>query len=117
MRTLRLLPILLVFSCADADTLPTIEGAWRQTAPASPGWLYTFDNGIVTQRAEKFGATLSALQFTYAQRADTLYIGGDELNPPRTWIIRLLGENDLKVLQRPDDPGQRYWEVLYFERL
>lgn len=104
-------------ACRDVDALPAIEGDWRQTAPASPGWTYTFDNSIVTQRVKDFGATLSTLQFTYAQRGDTLYIGGDENNPPRLWLIHLLGDIDMKAYQRPADPAQREWDVLYFERL
>ena len=106
-----------LLSCRDVEHLQIIDGDWRQTAPASPGWTFHFDNGILTQRVDKFGGTITALQFTYAQRGDTLYIGGDEHNGPRLWIVNLLGERDMKARQRPDDPGQREWDVLYFERL
>lgn len=109
----------LCHGCRDQDPPPPgIEGAWKQTAPESPGWVYYFDNGIVTQQAKGFGASLSFLQFTYAERGDTLYIGGDMVNPPRTWVLYFLGDNDLKVREQPaDTSGREAWPVLYFERL
>jgi hypothetical protein len=102
--------------CGDKDLHPGIEGAWRQTAPASPGWLYDFRDGIVTQTVKDFGATLSQLTFTYAERGDTLYIGGDGVNAPRVWVKTMLGDADMKVREMPADTG-RVWDVLYFERM
>lgn len=102
-------------SCADQDPPPpSIEGHWHQVT--SPWWEFTFENGIMTQEAKGFGATLSDLQFTYALRDDTLHIGGDLNNPPRRWLYKLLGPDDLKVTEIPADTALRVWPVFYFER-
>lgn len=105
--------------CKDQEPLPPgIEGVWKQTAPESPGWIFTFDSGIVTQRVEKFGGALSHLVFTYAERGDTLYIGGDAANAPRTWVVTMLGVADMKVREAPaDTTGREEWMVMYFERI
>lgn len=102
-------------SCADQDAPPPgIEGRWHQVT--SPWWEFTFDNGIVTQEAKGFGASLSTLQFPYTERGDTLYIGGDLSNPPRRWLFKHLGPDDLKVREIPADTALRVWPVYYFER-
>lgn len=99
--------------CRDQYALPPgLEGQWRQTT--SPYWDIDFDNGILTQKAKFTGQTLTVLQFTYAERGDTLFIGGDQNNPPRTWLLRLIGDNDLKVVEV--EPEQQVWPVYYFER-
>lgn len=111
-----LLPLLLLLiSCKDLDPPPPgIEGQWRQVT--SPYWLLDFDNGILTQKAKFSGSALTVLQFTYAERGDTIYIGGDFNNAPRTWLVRLLGDNDLKAVEIPADTSVRVWPVFYFER-
>jgi hypothetical protein len=99
--------------CRDQYPLPPgIEGQWRQTT--SPYWLLDFDNGLLTQKAKFAGQPLTVLQFTYAERLDTLYIGGDLSNAPRTWLVRLIGDNDLKAVEL--QPEQPVWPVYYFER-
>ena len=107
---------LLVFKCKDKDPLPSIEGEWVQTAPASPGWVFVFKDGLVTQRAKGFGATLSTLTFPYSEFENLVYIGGDANNLPRTWVVTMLGDMDMKARQMPVD-SSRVWEVLYFERV
>ena len=104
-----------VSRCSDQEPLPPgIEGQWRQTT--SPYWLLDFDNNILVQKA-KFGVTtLAMLEFFYAERGDTLYISGDPHNAPRTWLIRLLGDNDLKAVEIPADTSDHVWPVYYFER-
>jgi len=106
----------LLSRCKDLDPPPPgIEGQWRQVT--SPYWMLDFDNGILTQKAKFSGQPLTVLQFTYAERGDTLYIGGDLHNPPRTWLTRLLSDNDLKATEIPADTSIRAWTVLYFERI
>lgn len=108
----------LAFSaCRDqAPPDPTIEGRWRQLIPAHPPWEWNFDNGILTQSVQDFGATLTTLQFTYAVRADTIYIGGDGQNDPRRLVIRFLGDGALEARQLPTgSPGIGFYYIL--ERL
>lgn len=106
---------LLMQSCRDQYPLPSgIEGRWRQTT--SPWWLLDFDNNILIQKAKVGGSTVSMLQFTYAERGDTIYIGGDLDNPPRIWVVRLLSDNDLKAIQIAPDTTAPVWPVYYFER-
>lgn len=93
---------------------PGIEGQWRQVT--SPYWLLDFDNGILTQKAKFSGQPVTVLQFTYAERGDTLYIGGDLHNAPRTWLMRLITDTDLKAVEIPADTTAKVWPVYYFER-
>ena len=103
--------------CRDqAPPEPSLEGAWQQLIPQHPPWIWQFDNGILTQSVQDFGATLTTLQFTYAVRADTVYIGGDGQNDPRRLVIRYLGNGALEARQLPaGSPGIGFYFIL--ERL
>ena len=108
----------LLSSCKDQDPLPlSVEGVWQQRLPATPGWTFTFQDGVLTQYHNGFGATLSWGQYNYAQRGDTLYISGDENDPARVWHIELLTERDMKVREQPEDTTARAWKLMYFEKM
>jgi hypothetical protein len=112
---LLLLLLGVLMGCRDQYApLPDIEGTWRQTT--SPYWHLDIDNGLLKQKAKFGGTTVTMLQFTYAERRDTLYIGGDLNNAPRTWVVRLIGENDLKAVEVSSDTSA-VWPVYYFERI
>lgn len=84
------------------EPMPTIEGRWTTLIPAgAPRWQYELHDGLMTQWTEDFGTVLSHNIYPYAQRGDTLVIGGDENNPPRKWIIRLIGDGAADVTQLP----------------
>lgn len=108
--------LFVLFACRDQYAPPpTIEGHWRQTT--SPYWLLDFDDGLLIQEAKFGGGTLTVLHFVYAERGDTLYIGGDTNNQPRTWVVRLIGDNDLKAVEIAPETTAPVWPVYYFERM
>lgn len=85
--------LIAIFCCScRKDVAPlqppyNIEGAWTQASPVSPEWHYRFDRGLLTQTAVAAGNTIWEYQFPYATRGDTVLIGGDSLNAPRTWVL------------------------------
>jgi len=96
MKNLILILLLFVVACRDSDGPvfnPTdatmIEGhCWADlTGTVGPEWCYCFERGLLTQTYYGFGATFSSLSFPYAIRHDTVLIGGDANNPPRTWLL------------------------------
>ena len=114
---LLLLALCLFSNCRDQPPpAPTIEGYWHQLIPQHPPWEWHFDNGILTQSVQDFGATLTTLQFTYAVRDDTVFIGGDGNNDPRILLIRFLGDGAIEAKQLPaGSPGIGFYFIL--ERL
>ena len=79
--------LLTLLSCAERDAAPTIEGRWYSMLPSHPNWLYDFHNGLLTQSVTEFGAVVSTRTYPYAERGDTLIIGGDLSNPVRRWVL------------------------------
>lgn len=82
-----LLPILLLLTIAACgDNIPppdTIEGRWISAAPDRPEWIYDFQNGLAT-----FTTTAYTKTYVYAERGDSLYLGGDGHTAPRVWLLR-----------------------------
>lgn len=114
-----LLCMLLHIGCDKRqDELPTdatrIEGHWRSMLPAHPDWQYDFDRGILTQSLEDFGAPLVQYQFPYATRADTVTIGGDATNGPRSWKVYFYCDSIVKVTNTT--PGQIVAPVIWLQR-
>lgn len=102
---LPLLFILSLLSCRDRPgPEPGIEGLWRQMIPVHPPRTYDFRNGVVTQSTTFAGSPVATLQFVYTERGDTLLIGGDLNNPPRTWLLRFIGDGALEAQQVSADP-------------
>lgn len=113
-----LLLLLLAISCGDQSSLPVpaLEGRWSQLVPDHPPTEYDFRNGLVTQSTFFAGNTVASLQFVYSQRGDTVSIGGDLNNQPRTWIIRFIGDGAMEAKQLPQtQPGLGGYFI--FERL
>jgi hypothetical protein len=83
--------IFFVFCKKNIESLPnlqTIEGNWVQESPLpSQEWRYKFNDGILQQSASVGNTTVVQYQFPYALRGDTVVIGGDSINPPRTWLL------------------------------
>jgi len=100
-----LIPILLLLSaCAEEQTISDpydasrIVGTWRSMVPANPDWVYQFDGqGFMRQTFHFGGATLSSLEYPYATRQDTVFIGGDANDPARTWMVRFECDSILEV--------------------
>lgn len=79
---------------------PGIEGRWKQLTGATVPREYLLDDGLFTQETLFGSTTVASITFPYAERGDTLLIGGDENNPPRTWITRLIGDGAMEVKDR-----------------
>jgi hypothetical protein len=86
----------IVFACKkDPDTCGNtdpqdaarIEGRWMSLFPSHPEYLYSFESGLLRQSHTAFGAVISDNTYTYATRHDTLHIGGDANNLPRTLLL------------------------------
>lgn len=81
---------------------PGMEGRWHTLIPAGPPqWQYELHDGMMTQWSEVGGTVVSWNEYPYAQRGDTITIGGDENNPKRKWIFRLIGDGAADVRQLP----------------
>lgn len=105
MRGLFILLLFCLIACRhDQEPKPTIEGEWVQLVPNHPNWEYDISDNLFRQTVTDFGVVLSDLQFPYAQRGDTLFIGGDAANNPRIWIVRLIGERAAEVTELPTGP-------------
>ncbi len=79
--------------------------------PIGPDWQYAFYGGFMVQRLEEFGATITELEYPYATRQDTVFIGGDLHDPARIWKIDFLGDSVLEVRNiHPAHPfGEMFW--------
>ena len=108
---------LLLPACRDQHPpAPSIEGRWRQLVGVAGQREYDFRNGVVVQQTIAAGAVVASLQFVYAERGDTVLIGGDEQNAPRTWVVRFLGDGAMEARQLPaSSPGIGWY--LIFERM
>ncbi len=91
--------ILALFSCRDQNPppLPGIEGAWRQLIPVHPPTQYVFHDGVMTQTVFVGADPVAEIQRTYAERGDTLLIGGDVGDPARRWLLRYIGDGALEA--------------------
>lgn len=110
--------LLLALSCGDQSRLPlpSIEGRWRQLIPENPPRTYEFRNGVVTQSTLVGSQVVAWLQFVYSEQVDTIRIGGDPNNLPRTWIVRYIGDCAMEANQLPQStPG--LGQHFIFERL
>ena len=96
--------MVVVVACRHESPLPTIEGQWKQLVPDHPAWEYDITDNLFRQTVTDFGVVLSDLQFPYAQRGDTLFIGGDAVNLPRVWVVRLIGDKAAEVQELPTAP-------------
>jgi hypothetical protein len=99
-----LLLFCLVTAACSHEPLPGIEGEWRQVVPAHPVWLYSIRDNIFHQTVTDFGQVLADRQFPYAQRGDTLFIGGDANQVPRVWVFRMMGDGAAEVTDIPQGP-------------
>lgn len=111
---------LLLTSCADRDPLPAgIEGRWQRLIPVHPPATWTIRDGLILQEiSAPGGVVVSSVEIPYAQRGDTLILGGDLSTPPRRYIARLIGADVLEctpVATDPDAPALA--QMMYFERL
>lgn len=85
--------LLFVYACEkdvslQANDASRIENAtWKSLTATTPDWKYTFDKGILIQSLPAFSTVITSYTFPYAIRHDTVFIGGDATNPPRTWIV------------------------------
>lgn len=105
--TLSLLYFCFLFSCGDQKTPlpPSIEGHWRQLIPVHPPTEYDFRNGIMVQTISAAGQQVAAIERPYAERGDTVLIGGNTNDPQRTWVVRLLGDGAMEASQISADAG------------
>lgn len=96
-----LILVIILPGCGDGKAEPrySIEGEWYNLTHSSPDWLYTFRNGLLTQSVSHAGVPLSTKTYPYAERGDTLYIGGDQQDPPRRWLLRWECHNVVEVRQ------------------
>lgn len=112
---------LLLFSCKKEPAPPPdpldasrIVGNWRDmTGTFSPDWNYQFEDGILTQSYDKFGAQLTTLTYPYAIRNDTIIIGGDVTNIARKWVVYFECQDVVKVTQVGFLFGQQFWLSRY----
>lgn len=87
-----------------------IEGRWvDMTGTLFPDWHYHFDQGLINQQYEQAGAVLADLTYPYATRKDSVFIGGDATNPPRTWVLNFECEEIVEVRQVGVAIGARFW--------
>jgi len=94
----------------DPHDATRIEGHWADmTGTLAPDWHYHFDAGLLTQSYTKAGATLTSLTYPYAIRRDSVFIGGDATNIPRTWLLEFECEEVVMVTQSAAALGQRFW--------
>lgn len=119
---MRYFPLLLLFlaACADRDPLPPgIEGRWQRLIPANPPTAWSIQAGLVVQEISAPGGTVvSTVEMPYAERGDTLILGGDLSTPTRRYLTRLIGDDVLEctpVATDPDAPALA--QMMYFERL
>ncbi len=105
--SLFLFSLILTSACRDEGPEPVYSlegGTWTElTGTLNADWHYTFDAGLLQQEYTGFGANLSTLSFPYAQRADTVFIGGDAANPPRRWVLSWQCADVVQV--RNEQPG------------
>lgn len=94
---LPLLLTLLTWACADVEPLPpSLEGAYEEKIPVSPGWRYDLrPDGTYDQWCEFAGTTLTGfygLPWTVLDGApaqDTLVLGGgwSDHSPSRRFLV------------------------------
>lgn len=113
---LLLFATLLLFACQKDPSPPAnsdasrIEGHWVDlTGTLAPDWQYHFNQGVVTQSFVHYGAVLSSLTYPYAIRSDTVFIGGDIANAPRTWVVYFQCDEVVEVKQVGLLLGHRFW--------
>ncbi len=110
---LTLAVVATLWACHKPDPAPvpyTIEGAWaRLTDPEWKGWHYTFQDNILTMAYHTGPTVVSTLQYPYAERGDTLLIGGDTLNDPQTWVLHFECAEVVEVRQVGAMIGERFW--------
>lgn len=101
MKTIAILLLTFALAGCQHDTIPTkpfdITGAWVKVPAYKPEWRYHFSGNILTQSIVDFGATITALEYPYALREDTLIIGGDNNNAPRRWLIHPICDSIVEV--------------------
>jgi len=101
MKRATLLLALSILSCRDQyPDPPGIEGRWKQLTGITGERYHTLQDNLLTQETYVGNTLVASLQFTYALRGDTLIIGGDGANQPRTWITRLIGDQVMEVRER-----------------
>ncbi len=104
------LMILPFISCKEPEAPNTIEGDWIDlTGSIYPDWHYHFERGILTQKYEKFGATLTTITFPYATRGDSVFIGGNSTNDPRIWVLSFECADVVKVQSVSATFGPTFW--------
>lgn len=112
-KIIRILPLLGLLACGDGkQPLPSIEGRWEPLFFVKQ-WTYDFNNGLLTQSASGFGTVITVLQYPYAERGDTVIIGGDLNNAPRRWVLHFECA-DVVHVQELDQP---FSLVQYLKRI
>lgn len=110
--------IFTLLHCGDVEPLPPgIEGRWERFIPAHPPTRWTIDRGIIAQEITFAGTTVSTVLIPYAERGDTLMLGGDLGSAPRSYLARLIGSEVLECTPLHTGNGPGLGSVLYFERV
>lgn len=90
--------LLFAISSCDKETTDPLQGSWESIVPNRPEWVYSFDRGVMTQTTAFGGSVLSVKQYPYAERGDTLVIGGDATDAPRRWLITFTGSDVIEIV-------------------
>jgi len=103
MKTLPLFFSLLLFACRPADYTqePTNAhrmegGVWRQEGKKG-GYLYNFDNGLLTYQVVDFGTVLSRKEYAYRIEMDTVYLTALVSGTTEKWAVWMFDDNDAQV--------------------
>lgn len=117
MKHFLLLFFLICLSCGDVDPLPpTIEGEWQRFIPEHPPMLWSIRDGLIIQQVTAGDLPVSTVLIPYAERQDTLFLGGDLSTPPRQYITRLIGSDVLECTPCNPGPVITLGQKMYFER-
>ena len=94
---------LLFFACQPANYTqePTnahrLEGGvWRQEGKKG-GYLYNFDNGLLTYQVIDFGTVLVRKEYAYRIERDTVYLTALISGTPEKWAVWVFDDSDAQI--------------------